>query len=259
MNNQNGQEDHPHISSVDPDFLSSPARRRYRPASPFQEEEGLPVRFSFHSTQVPSLLDIDVRNGVRSYPTQPTAAIATTASTTAAIMSADEQLAKMAELHAAQQKQMEAANIFANRQAEQLLDSQRQLQAAQDQIERLTNAFEALSSRQQQEPRPLTLTTAPKKKPELPPFDRKNILIWIRRVEAAYQRVGVVESKDKFAWLESMFQVGLNPTIDKYMYGTNTDADWTEFLQYLRDEYGPTARQKAQKLMSEVQRHDISF
>ena len=257
MSNLNGQEDHPHVPAIDPAFLSSPARRRYRPASPLAEEEGLSPQFTFQSNQVPSLLDIDVRNGVRSYPTASVAPPAATAATTAANMSAEEQMRTMAELNAAQQKQMDAANAFANRQAEQLMDSQRQLQQAQEQIKKLTDAFESLSTQQQQQPRPLTLTTAPKKKPELPPFDRKNILIWIRRIEAAYQRVGVTEAKDKFAWLESMFQVGLNPTIDAFLYGTNTDQDWLNFIQYLKDEYGPTKRQKAQKLMTEVQRHDM--
>ena len=268
MSNTNGQEDHPHVSSFDPTFLSTPARRRYRPASPLAEEEGLP-RFSFQSTQVPSLLDIDVRNGVRVYPTLPTATSAATAPTTAptaaaptatAIMSAEEQMQQMIQLQANQQKQMEAANEFASRQAEQLLESQRQLQQAHEHLSRLTEAFESLSTQQreqQQQPRPLTLTTAPKKKPELPPFDSKNILVWIRRIEAAYLRVGVVEAKDKFAWLESMFQVKLNPTIDAFLYGTNTDDDWTNFLQYLKDEYGPTTKQKALKLMGETQRHDM--
>ena len=69
------------------------------------------------------------------------------------------------------------------------------MQQAQQQIARLTDAFESLSTNQQQQPLPLTLTTAPKKKPELPQFDSKNVLIWIRRVEAAYQRVGVGEAK----------------------------------------------------------------
>ena len=268
MSNTNGQEDHPHVSSFDPTFLSTPARRRYRPASPLAEEEGLP-RFSFQSTQVPSLLDIDVRNGVRVYPTLPTATSAATAPTTAptaaaptatAIMSAEEQMQQMIQLQANQQKQMEAANEFASRQAEQLLESQRQLQQAHEHLSRLTEAFESLSTQQreqQQQPRPLTLTTAPKKKPELPPFDSKNILVWIRRIEAAYLRVGVVEAKDKFAWLESMFQVKLNPTIDAFLYGTNTNDDWTNFLQYLKDEYGPTTKQKALKLMGETQRHDL--
>ena len=110
-------------------------------------------------------------------------------------MSAEEHLAKMAKLNASQQKQMDAENALANCQAEQLLESQRQLHQAQQQIARLTDAFESLSTNQQQQPLPLTLTTAPKKKPELPQFDSKNVLIWIRRVEAANQRVGVGEAK----------------------------------------------------------------
>merc|ERR1711911_194916 len=54
-----------------------------------------------------------------------------------------------------------------------------------------------------------------------------------------------------------MFQVKLNPTIDAFLYGTNTENDWSNFLQYLKDEYGPTTKQKALKLMGETQRHDI--
>ena len=95
------------------------------------------------------------------------------------------------------------------------------------------------------------------KKPELPPFDSKNILIWIRRIEAAYYRVGVVAAKDKFAWLESMFQVKMDPTIDSYLYGTNTEDDWTNFLAYLKKQYGPTIKQKALKLMGDIPRHDL--
>ena len=172
-------------------------------------------------------------------------------------MSAEEQLAKMAELNAAQQRQMDAANLFANRQAEQLLESQRQLQQAQQHIQKLSDAFEALSTQQQQQPRPLTLSQPPKKKPELPAFDSKNILIWIRRIEAAYHRVGVVEAKDKFAWLESMFKVNLNPSIDAFLYGTNTEEDWDDFIGYLKKEYAPTKKQKALKLMAEVPRHEM--
>ena len=246
--------DHLHV----PSGSFSPSHRpRFRANSPLAEEEGLGPRFSFDSTQVPSLLDIDIRNGIRSHTTNPSAASAATAATAAVRMSAEEQLAKMAELNAAQQKQMDAANAFANRQAEQLMESQRQLNLAQQHIQKLSDAFESLSTQQQQQPPPLTLTTAPKRKPELPPFDSKNILIWIRRIEAAYQRVGVIEAKDKFAWLESMFQVKLNPTIDAFLYGTNTENDWSSFIQYLKDEYGPTTKQKALKLMGETQRHDI--
>ena len=61
-------------------------------------------------------------------------------------MSAEEHLAKMAKLNASQQKQMDAENALANCQAEQLLESQRQLQQAQQQIARLADAFESLST-----------------------------------------------------------------------------------------------------------------
>ena len=168
-------------------------------------------------------------------------------------MTTEEQLAQLRAIAEQQQQQMVDANNFAQRQAAQLEESQRQLQESQQTISRLTEAFQALSS----QPQPLTLTPSPKRKPELPPFDSRNILIWIRRIEAAYTRVGVVEAKDKFAWLESMFQVKLNPRIDSFLYGSNTDQDWLDFIKYLKDEYGPTKRQKAQKLMAEVPRHDM--
>ena len=131
---------------------------------------------------------------------------------------AEERIQQLQALAEKQQKQMDEANAFANRQASQLAESQRQLQEAQQSIYNLTTAFQTLST----QPRPLTVSSAPKKKPELPPFDSKNVLIWIRRVEAAYARVGVVEAKDKFAWMESIFQVKLDPQIDAYLYGDNT-------------------------------------
>ena len=262
MSNTNGQEDHPHVSSYDPSFLSAPPRRRFRPNSPDAEEEGLGPRFSFQDNRVPSLLDLDVRRGVRQYP-QPAmellgAAAAAPTAPNIAEMSLDQKVIHLTQLAEAQQRQMQAANDFANRQAEQLKSSydqlqqqQQQLQDSRDTISRLTSAFESLSTQ------PARAGGAPKKKPELPPFDSKNILIWIRRIEAAYARVGITEAVDKFAWLESMFQVGLNPRIDAFLYGTNTAADWTEFIQYLKEEYGPTIRQKAQKLMAENNRHDL--
>ena len=251
--------DHPHVP-VDLNLLSSPARRRYRPSSPFAEEEGLDDHFNFPTSQQTrplTLLDIDVRNGVRSYP-QPamellgaTAAAPTAAPIPISEMTLEQKLQHFCNLAELQQKQMQEANEFAARQAEQLHASQQQLQESQQTVRNLSNAFQAIST----QPRPTS--SAPKKKPELPPFDSKNILIWIRRTEAAYARVGVIEARDKFAWLESMFQVKLNPKIDAFLYGTNTEDDWNNFIAYLKEEYGPTKRQKAQKLMSEVSRHDM--
>ena len=152
-----------------------------------------------------------------------------------------------------QAKQIEEGNAFQNQAAIQLQDSQRQLEATQRNLNDLTAAFNSLST----QGRPLTVTSAPKKKPELPPFDSKHVLIWIRRVEAAYSRAGVIDPKDKFAWMEAIFQVKLDPQIDAYLYGTNTAQDWADFISYLKLQYGPTMRQKAQKLMGEIPRHDL--
>lgn len=239
-----GQNDHPHIQGT--------------PFTPFQQQataaldnvEPIQIDIDQSPSRPISLLDIDVRNGVRAYPAIPPAlpvmdlGAAAAAGQQLTEMSLEEKLLHLTRLAETQQKQMQEANDFANRQAEQLRRSQ-------EQVSQLTSAFQQLAA----QPRPAS--SPPKKKPELPPFDSKNVLIWIRRTEAAYARVGVTEAKDKFAWLESMFQVKLNPRIDAFLYGSNSEQDWTNFIQYLKDEYGPTKRQKAQKLMAENSRHDM--
>ena len=173
--------DHPHVP-VDLNLLSTPARRRYRPSSPFAEEEGLDDHFNFPTSQQTrplTLLDIDVRNGVRSYPQPAMELLGATAAAPAAApipiseMTLEQKLQHFCNLAELQQKQMQEANEFAARQAEQLHASQQQLQESQQTVRNLSNAFQALST----QPRPTT--SAPKQKPELPPFDSKNILIWI--------------------------------------------------------------------------------
>ena len=126
--------------------------------------------------------------------------------------------------------QKRALQALAERQQQQIEESQRQLQKSQDTVDSLTRAFNDLAA----QPRPLTVSSAPKKKPRLPPFDSKNVLIWIRRVEAAYSRVRVVEPKDKFAWMESIFQVKIDPQIDSFLYtNNNTAQNWTDmFMVY---------------------------
>ena len=165
----------------------------------------------------------------------------------------EERFLALQQLAEKQAKQIEEGNAFANQAATQLQESQRQLSVAQQNVADLTSAFNSLST----QGRPLTVTSAPKKKPELPPWDSKNVLVWIRRVESAYIRAGVVDPRDKFAWMESIFQVKLDPQIDAYLYGNNTAQDWSDFIAYLKLQYGPTIRQKAQKLMGEIPRHDL--
>ena len=94
------------------------------------------------------------------------------------------------------------------------------------------------------------------RKPDLPPFDRDNIHIWIKRLENAYTRSNVVSPKAKFAFLESKFDVKADPKINSFLYGDQTLDDWTNFLQYLREKYGRTRRQEVQTILNGTPRED---
>ena len=92
------------------------------------------------------------------------------------------------------------------------------------------------------------------KKPDLPPFDPKNIEVWIRRVESAYTRAGVTAVKDKYAFLETKFPVDFNPRINQFLFGETTTNAWENFLAYLRLEYGRTIEQRASTAIEGVRR-----
>ena len=244
-----GQRNHPHV----PDSLFTPLRPI--PTLPLNTDDfldqvlasppGPPLR-------LPTLRELDSNNVVQA---SLTASAQQPLQQQPTMSTADERIAALTALAERQQKQIEEGNAFANRAAQQLQDSQRQLEASQQAVSDLTRAFNDLAA----QPRPLTVSSAPKKKPDLPPFDSKNVLVWIRRVEAAYSRVGVVEPKDKFAWMEAIFQVKIDPQIDAFLYTSNNTAqNWTDFIEYLKLQYGPTVRQKAQKLMGEIPRHDLT-
>ena len=83
------------------------------------------------------------------------------------------------------------------------------------------------------------------RKPDLPVFDKRNVEIWIRRVEAAYSRVNCTSPALKFAHLESKFEVNADPIIDGFLFGEATETSWNDFLQYLRDRHAPTAKDRA--------------
>ena len=92
------------------------------------------------------------------------------------------------------------------------------------------------------------------KKVELPSFDKKNIHTWIRRVEAAFGRAGVVTPNDKFFFIESKLDVNLNPKINEYLCGESTEEKWDEFLEYLPNEYGRTKEQQAALFLNGIPR-----
>ena len=164
-----GDDDHLRVPN-DPAFRSQ--RRIPRPASPHDVDDGLESLFSFPSpSRRPTLRDIDIANGIRrspphssSLPQQPTMAMT------------DEQIKQLQELALQQAKaleesarQLQEVKSYSDGQTEQLRESQRQLELAHNNIADLTTAFRDLSTH-----RPSNTSSAPKKKPELPPFDSKN-------------------------------------------------------------------------------------
>ena len=93
-----------------------------------------------------------------------------------------------------------------------------------------------------------------KKRPDLPPFDQKNIEAWIRRTENAFTRAEVKEARDKFAHLESVISVDLHPSINAYFSGSATQDQYDEFLAFLRKRYGRTKQQKVKAAIEGVRR-----
>ena len=237
-----GQDQHPHVTH-DPHF-QTPHQYRQQPVN--DDDAPISIDIDISPSRPITLLDIDQRNGLR------LPAMENVTPEQLAAMTADQKILHLQQIATKQHQQLQEANAFAARQAAFLEQQQRQLEQSQNAVERLTTAFSNMSTQMASNSRP-----APKKKPDLPPFDRKNINIWIRRLLAAYDRVGVTEPRDKFAWLESIFQVGLDPKIDAFLYGTNSDQDWEDFLVYLKKEYGPSKRQQTVKLLSDIPRQDL--
>ena len=92
------------------------------------------------------------------------------------------------------------------------------------------------------------------RKPDLPVFDKKNVEIWIRRVEAAYARVNCTNPALKFAHLDSKFEVNADPIVDGYLFGEATEDSWDAFLNYLRTRYAPTKKDRALAVINGIPR-----
>ena len=93
-----------------------------------------------------------------------------------------------------------------------------------------------------------------KRKPEIPSFDKTHVDHWIRRTENAFIRANVNSPREKFAFLETKFPVDFNPRINDFLWGDPTDNRWTEFIAYLRTEYGTTKQQRAAVFLDGLKR-----
>ena len=225
-----GQQHHPHV----PNNLFTPYQQQQPPSSP----------------DASGPIDIDLNDST--VPTTTTTMPTLEEMQSLAAAQAD-QLARANEMLQQQQQQMRDAQATFDAQAQQLRDSAEQMRQQQQTINQLSSAFQTLTT--------TTAATTPstnRKKPEMPVFDQQNILVWLKRLQAAYDRANVTLAKDKFAFLESTFDINFNPTINKFLYNSNnTDEDWANFVAYMKTEYGPTIRQKARKLMGDLPRNQM--
>ena len=223
----NGQDDHPHVPLI--------------PFTPHQQPLSA-------AADDPTPIPIDIDDNTT--PTMPTLE-----DMQALAAAQAEQLAKASEMIQQQQQQMVDAQATFDAQSQQLRDAAEQMRQQQNTINQLANSFQTLTTATAAS---TPAATTSRKKPEMPPFDQQNILVWLKRLQAAYERAGVVLPKDKFAYLESIFDISFNPIINDYLFKTNpTNEDWSEFIAYMKMEYGPTIRQKARKLIGDLPRNNM--
>ena len=92
------------------------------------------------------------------------------------------------------------------------------------------------------------------RRPDLPPFDRDHIEVWIRRIEFAYARSNITRPTDKFAFLEKMFHAKDDSKINAFLWGQHDEDTWTDFTTYLKERYGRTKKQEVYSLLDGVSR-----
>merc|ERR1711951_45899 len=112
--------------------------------------------------------------------------------------------------------------------------TQEQLDAIREQLRREVRA----EFRNETAAAAAAIPDAIRKKPEIPPFDKAHVEIWVKRTENAFIRANITAINEKFAFLETKFPVGFDPKIDEFLYGEATDDAWVSFLAYLRKEFG---------------------
>lgn len=94
-----------------------------------------------------------------------------------------------------------------------------------------------------------------RRKPDIPSFDKHHVEIWLKRTNNAFIRAGISSPAEKFAFLETKFPVGTDARIDEFLYSDGTAEDWTNFVAYLKSEYGPSKQQRASVLLDSPKRN----
>ena len=64
-------------------------------------------------------------------------------------------------------------------------------------------------------------------------------------MNAAFDRLEITSPKLKFSHVDEKIPSDTDPIINDFMCGDQTDAKWTEFVEYLRAKHGKTIKERA--------------
>ena len=83
------------------------------------------------------------------------------------------------------------------------------------------------------------------RKPNIPAFDPKNIDTWLRRMNAAFDRLEITDPKLKFAHIDEKIPSDTDPIINDLLCGVQNQEKWDELIDYLREKHGKTIEERA--------------
>ena len=92
------------------------------------------------------------------------------------------------------------------------------------------------------------------RKPNLPTFDHKNIDTWLRRMNAAFDRLEITSPKLKFSHIDEKIPSDTDPIINEFMCGPQTNEKWNDFVEYLREKHGKTTKERAYAVLEGTER-----
>ena len=93
-------------------------------------------------------------------------------------------------------------------------------------------------------------------RPTLPPFEPTDIKNWLRRVNAAFERLSITNPKIKLANLDEKLSSTGDACINAFMCGTPDQANYDALISYLREKHGRTQKQKAMYVINGTERQE---
>ena len=92
------------------------------------------------------------------------------------------------------------------------------------------------------------------RRPALPPFDPKDIDNWVRRVEAAFDRLSITSPRVKLSNLDEKLATSGDATINQFLCSTPTQGSYDGLINYLKEKHGKNKLQRAATLIEGTER-----